>query len=230
MGFLHALTFRGARTKAIPALAAFTMLAGCQKFVSVTRVPPATAYRQVNANAIEDGVLSSPSREVLRFHDLYGAFLANPASALETLHPMTCLAMDREHLFASAEVAYLAGQARKERWFYLSAVIYAYLYLLETPDSIGYPYDPQFRIGCELYNRSLEEFLELARTEAHLPEGAQDLPFGSMDIRVERTGFPLPEDQFQEFIPADRYKVEGLAVRHRLHGLGVPLIAVRKVV
>ena len=230
MGFLHALSFRRARATAISALAAFSMLAGCQKFVSVTRVPPATAYRQVNANAIEDGVLSSSSREVLRRHDLYGAFLGNPASALETLHPMTCLVMDREHLFASAEVAYLAGQARKERWFYLSSVIYAYVYILESRSSIVNPFDPQFRVACELYNRSLEEFVELARTEAHLPEGAHELPFGSMEIRVERQSFPLPEDQFQEFMPTDRYKVQGLASRHRLHGLGVPLIAVRNVV
>jgi len=228
MGVFYTLSFRGAGASAVSALAALSILAGCQKFVSVTRVPPAIAYRQVNANAIEDGVLSSSSREVLRRYDLYGSFLGNSASALEALHPLTCLEMDREHLFASAEVAYLTGQERKERWFYLASVIYAYVYILESRASIVNPFDPQFRIACELYNRSLEEFLELARVETSLPAGADKLPFGSMDIRVERKGLPLPENEFQEFIPADRFKVQGLESRHRLHGLGVPLIAVRK--
>ena len=229
MVFLHSFSFPSARTAAISALAAFTMLPGCQKFVGVTRVSPEAAYRQINANAIEDGVISSSSKEVLRRHDLYGAFLGNPASALETLHPIVCLDMDREYLFAAAELAYLAGRERKETWFYLAAAIYAYVYLFEgTSDSTVNVYDPQFRIASELYNQSLEEFLQPAIREGVRPEGGHKLPFGSMDIRVAREAFPLSREEFHEFLPADRFKVVGLASRHRLHGLGVPFIAVRQ--
>ena len=210
-------------------VAVLSFTVGCQKFVGVTRVSPEAAYRQVNANAIEDAVLSSSSREVLRRHDLYGAFLGNPASALETFHPIVCLDMDREYLFAAAEVAYLAGRARNEPWFYLASAVYAYVYLFEgTPESTVNVYDPQLRIASELYNRSLEEFLQPAIREGVRPEGGHKLPFGSMDIRVDRSGFPLSREEFHEFLPADRFKVQGLASRHRLHGLGVPFIAVRK--
>jgi pimeloyl-ACP methyl ester carboxylesterase len=130
-------------------------------------------------------------------------------------------------LFSLAELAYLAGQRTKDPGFYLTAAIYAYLYLLpenvaETPS----PYDRRFRWACDIYNRSLTNAFQDPKTgQLVLAPGERSTPAGTLRITTDVSAFPFPVAGL-ELLPTDNLGVVGLGYRMRDSGLGAPLIAV----
>jgi pimeloyl-ACP methyl ester carboxylesterase len=216
--------------KALPAVAltAGLLVSGCRTPIGADRVGADAAFQQVHVSALQNGVPSYFSTHILSRYDLLDSFGKDPTEALEDLHAITCREADRDHLFAATELSYLAARRLGSRPHDLAAVVYAYLYLFsEASQGTEDPYDPRFRLVCDLYNRSLTESLKGEDGFVVLEEGVFELPFGTLEVRVSRPGFPWSQEEFDRFLPAAEFEVRGLRGRQRRPGLGAPLIAIR---
>jgi len=217
------------------------LLAGCTTPIGATRTSIRIAYRQANASAME-GKASNESRLVLHRFDLEKQFAAHPDEALKFLHEKACQDERRDLLFALAELSYLhacqlersvkASEPKHARDYYLSAVIYSYLYLFgpghQPPPT---KFDDRFRIACDVYNAGLAKGLcDSERTNAVvlLESGPRQLPPGRVEVRLDTNAFPFDLSRFETFLSADQFLVRGLSVRDRQSGLGAPLIGVGK--
>jgi pimeloyl-ACP methyl ester carboxylesterase len=159
-------------------------------------------------------------------------------------------------LFALSEIAYLLGR-RTEKYsaseaipYYYLCAGYAYHYLynpngaselvrvaardqqgLERFDPRASPFDPRFRIACDLYNAGLAKCIRAAQHVGRLnPSHELSLPTHdgkSFTLSVEQHGFNWRPEEFGTLLLCEDYRTEGLANQIRTHGLGVPLIATR---
>ena len=218
--------------------------------MGVDEVEPERVHAEINASALTGKELSSATREVLRVYDLESSYEDDPLAAVRALHERAVQEPARVLTFALAETCFLAAKAQEGDGFhappraytsdaprtglptsdwYLAAVVYAYAYLLgqEAPAPPN-PYDRRFRWACDLYNRGLQgAFSSKDKKSFELQEGTRTLPVGSLRVSVDRGEFPWGEDRIDTFLLADRFLVEGLNLRLRDSGLGVPLIGLR---
>ncbi|MCX6928184.1 MAG: hypothetical protein NT154_33990 [Verrucomicrobia bacterium] len=217
------------------------LFAGCTTPIGATKTSMRAAYRQANASAME-GELSGESRLVLHRYDLDRQFASAPAEALRCLHQIACQDDRRDLVFALAELSYLhayqlersvkASEPKHARDYYLSAVIYSYLYLF-GPGRQPPPtrFDDRFRIACEVYNAGLAKGLcspERTNAVVLLEDGPRQLPPGRVEVHLDTNAFPFALIRFENFLSADQFLVRGLSVRDRQSGLGAPLIGVGK--
>ena len=217
------------------------LFAGCTTPIGATKTSMRVAYRQANASAMEGGA-SNESRLVLHRFDLDERFASDPAEALKFLHEKACQDDRRDLVFALAELSYLhayqlersvkASEPKHARDYYLSAAIYAYLYLFgpgrQPPPS---RFDDRFRIACHVYNAGLAKGLcspERTNAVVLLEDGPRQLLPGPVEVRLETNAFPFALSRFENFLSADEFLVRGLSVRDRQSGLGAPLIGVGK--
>ncbi|HEX6883593.1 MAG TPA: hypothetical protein VF530_09445 [Planctomycetota bacterium] len=185
------------------------------------------ARAEVEACALSANRLSDLTRESLALFDLRPLYDQDPRAALRALHAAAVAEPSRALLFALAEGHYLLARRTGDRDAYLAAAVYAYLHLVgdEDPEPPN-PYDRRFHWAVELYNDGLLRAL-LERDGTFLPRGgSRTLVTGRIDIGPVRSpGGLVPEGLRLE--PADRFVVEGLRLRLRDSGLGVPLIGSR---
>jgi pimeloyl-ACP methyl ester carboxylesterase len=204
----------------------------CGTPIGVTRVDPRIVHRSLTANVLSTGRPSGPTRNVLHRRYLYKRFEDEPERALAELHRIAVAeGGDTEDLFALAELSFLLAEQRAkrrgERRYYLSSAVYAYAYLfpgdgIEPPS----PFDPRFRLACDLYNRGITAgFQSEERSRVALAPGVYDLPFGALEVEVDRTGFRWADRELVEFIPVAELDVRGLRNRYRRPGIGAPLAA-----
>ena len=210
-------------------------VAGCGVPIGVQRVGVEQAYHEINANVLNQGVLSTASLKVLHRRNLKGRFDEDPTEVLEILHKEACQDKNRDLLFALSELSYFAAKQFSSKEYYLTSAIYAYLYLFGdgNVDPLN-PYDRRFRVASDLYNIGLAKAIEIAQdpevegsSRITPTRGSIELPMGQIKVEVSRPGFPWGEEQFAWFLPADAFEVHGLSVRTRDPGLGVPLIAIQ---
>ena len=217
------------------------LLTSCATPVGADKTSARVAYSRVSANALE-GKCSSASRSVLHRYDLEKKYAQDPAQTLLSLHELACTDERRDLLFALAELNYLyadrlarstkAWGPKLDRDYYLSAAIYAYLYLLgpgqEPPPGL---YDRRSRAACDLYNIGLAKGLgskERTNAVVLLQAGPRQLPPGHIELTLNTEPFPYKLDVIDRFLSADQFLVRGLSMRTRQSGLGAPLIAVGK--
>ncbi|MHC4942805.1 MAG: esterase/lipase family protein [Planctomycetota bacterium] len=199
---------------------------GCRSPVGVDGLEPEEAGELFTANALSEGTASEISREVLAREGLLEEFEDDPEPALERLLEAALVDPTAYQVFALAELTFLVAEDEEHREGYLASVFYAYVFLFgEKYEAARHPYDPRFRIACDLYNHGVSRFLEDPSGEARLEDGEYDLPFGRMSVRFSRTGFPWGESEFNRFFPAMGFSVRGLMSRHITPGMGAPLIA-----
>ena len=98
-------------------------VAGCGVPVGVQRVGLDQAYHQINANVLNQGVLSTASLKVLHRRNLKGRFDEAPTEVLERLHKEACQDKNRELLFALSELSYFAAKQFSSREYYLTSAI-----------------------------------------------------------------------------------------------------------
>jgi len=211
------------------------VVAGCGVPIGVQRVGVEQAYHEINANVLNQGVLSTASLEVLHRRNLKGRFNEAPTEVLERLHKEACQDKSRELLFALSELSYFTAKQFSSKEHYRASAIYAYLYLFGdgNVDPLN-PYDRRFRVASDLYNLGLAKAIEIDQdpevegsSKIAPKSGTLELPMGQMKVEVSRPGFPWGKEQFAWFLPADAFEVHGLSVRTRDPGLGVPLIAIQ---
>ncbi len=196
-------------------------LAGCATPVGVNKVSPRKAYRDAYANPLTAGVLSDQAKYVLNRYDLLKKFDKEPAAAIEVLHEKALYDDRGDILYALAEGSYLYGSqlvgSEKEEeqklapdYFLLSALYSSYF------------------VSRERFSQLWQGFATGDTEGLVLKAAERKLPFGSISIALDTSQFPWKMEEFEKFLPADRYAVRGVSVRNRTAGVGLPLIAVRK--
>lgn len=204
-------------------LAAFA----CRTPIGVDKVGYENVYRQLTANALDKGVPSDLTENLLQFLDLSDTFAKDPGAALHALHDRAVLEKRRNVVFALAELNYLVARRWESRAHFLASAVYAYLYLFDDQDPVPPdPYSLSFRVACDLYNRALSQaLLSDDGTSIVLAPGERDLPTGKIALESTRIGFPWGADLFSKLLPSDAYAIRGLTMRTRDAGLGVPVVA-----
>jgi pimeloyl-ACP methyl ester carboxylesterase len=219
---------------------ALALLAGCAgPPIGADRVSARASYAQVEKNVLSSGQPSSYTAAVLHRYDLGGLAVVQPEKAVSELYYRTLATGDRELLFALAEMSYLAADEihrslkpwdqRDARDYYLGAAVYAYLYLFgDSKGARPSPFDGRFRTACDLYNYGLGWALterDSTNVVVQLESSKRKLPVGEIELSFSRPTFPWSMDSFERFLLADQFRVRGLSVRNREHGVGAPLIA-----
>lgn len=143
-----------------------------------------------------------------------------------------------ETAYAIAELNHSVGRKlaminpEKSVEHHVSGLGYAYRYLFDDQfDGERNAFDPQFRGICDLYNQSLEACLRTAQKYKLLKPGSSievNTCQGKTEFTCKTVGFDWDPGEFAEFKFVSDYELVGLPSRHRTHGLGVPLIAIRK--
>jgi pimeloyl-ACP methyl ester carboxylesterase len=194
--------------------------------------------------------LSPRSRQTLRQLDLEPLYDKDPAAAATRLREMALQTPQPDYLFTLAEMSYLRGRNCEKLnptesicHYYLSAG-YAYHYLFATCDHSDLkagdiaarltpadPFDPRFRLACEMYNAGLSKCIAAAQRAGRLDPRKQ-LTVPTTDGRgftldVVHAGFPWKDADFGPLYFCDEFEVTGLANNYHSYGLGVPLICAR---
>lgn len=216
-------------------LSVFTAaLVGCR---GVTVIPAdAPGLLDAFQASVPDSDLSPRTMQTLRRWDLEHVYREQPAEAYAKLQAAAVADPQPETLFALAEMSYLFGKQVEEHkcpdaacFFYLCAG-YAYHFLFDGPAED--PYDPRFRLACDLYNAGLAKCIRAAQKCGHLapshelhlptPEGA------GFKLSVQHHGFAWKPEEFGPLLSCADFDVVGLANQYRSYGLGVPLIGTRR--
>jgi pimeloyl-ACP methyl ester carboxylesterase len=222
-------------------LLSILFLNGCATPVGVNRVSLREAYQDAYVNPLNSGVLSDQAKYVLNRYDLLKKFDKDPAATIAELHEKALHDDRRDILYALAEVCYLYGdqlrtskrsdyRARAPDYFLLSALYSLYFVRGEYASQRLSIFDHRVRAAVDMYNFGLWQGLEAGDTEGVVLKAAErKLPFGSISISLDTSHFPWKMEEFEKFLPADEFVVRGVSVRNRTAGVGLPLIALRKV-
>ena len=215
------------------------LMSGCATPVGVNVVSPRDSYKDAYANPLNAGVLSDQAKFVLNRYDLLNKFDKEPATTIAELH-QKALQDDRgDILYTLAESSYLYGSKLasglvEERklapdYFLLSALYSYYFVSGERSRQRLNIFDHRARTAVDMYNFGLWQAFATGDTEGLvLNEAERKLPVGSIAISLDTSQFPWKMEEFEKFLPADKYAVRGISVRNRTAGVGLPLIALRK--
>ena len=182
-----------------------------------------------------------PSRwtvQFLRQHDLLNKERWNACWVIHDVARIHRSDRTPESCYALAELSLIAGRRmelqdpQEAQGHYWDCLVHSYEYLFDPQyERVRTPYDPQFRSTCDLYNGSLESWMRLAQKAGTLKAGAS-IPIatreGNCNVTVNSCGSVWKAEDFERFEFASDYEVTGLANLDVTHGLGVPLIAVRR--
>ncbi len=212
------------------ALAGLLLLAtACATPVGVREIGSLQAQRNLTTNVLSRGEPSAPSTQVLTRLALLERFADRPADALAELQAHLAPQGDEDRLFALAELSFLYAQQGGPRAYFLAAAVYAYAYLFPegagTPPS---PFDPRFRLACDLYNRGLAEGLGPGGGPSVDLKAGQlgfAVPFGLLEITADPATFLWAGYRLDDFESAANLEVRGLRNRYRNPGIGSPLVA-----
>lgn len=203
-------------------------LCACRSPVGVRRTGFEPNFREQRASVLDQQGLSIASRQLISYADLTELYADDPDEALNQLRELVLTERRRRPFASLAELHHARGQATGDAGQYLLSAVYGYYYLfsdeLEPPPD---PYDPLFRLTCDLYNRGMALALLDDSGAVDLSARVIETPLGPCTLEERRPGFPWEREEFSRFLPANAYSVRGVRERVRQSGIGVPLIAVR---
>ncbi|CAG0971288.1 hypothetical protein PLCT2_01366 [Planctomycetaceae bacterium] len=221
-------------------LLALLLLAGCATPIGVKAVSPREAYQDSYANPLNAGVLSDPAKYVLNRYDLLEKFDSEPAAAIAVLHEKALHDDRGDILYTLAEGSYLYGSQLGASYeeedkklapdYFLLSALYSYYFVSgeRTRQSLNI-FDRRARTAVDMYNFGLWQGFATGDDEGLVLKTVErKLPFGAISISLDTSKFPWEMEEFEKFLPSDKYKVRGVSVRNRTAGIGLPLIALRK--
>jgi pimeloyl-ACP methyl ester carboxylesterase len=212
---------------------------GCASdWVEQREVPLSPLAARLQLGSDDGPQPSERSRLLLRRYDLDGKFDDRPHELLAQLRQIVERNPSPQAAHALAEVAYVEAKKIEEHdpaaasHLHAAAVTYAYQYLFDPRYAARRnPYDPQFRSAADLYNGALEDVLRFVQARGRLQPGnsyAVDICGQPWQVAVELRGGHWRPDEFDHFKFVSDYDLTRLRNHYRTHGLGVPLIAVRR--
>lgn len=181
---------------------------------------------------------SDRTMQVLRVHNLLPDLKDDPRPLLKKLQAILERDPSPEKVYAFSELAYIGAKTAEQfdkkiaMDLYGASALYAYHYLFGRQlAEVRNPYDPQYRGACELYNAALEGALRIECICDGLVPGQTktiQTAAGSWDITCVLRDTGWRAEDIAEFKFVSDYEITGLTNHYRTHGLGVPLIAVRR--
>jgi pimeloyl-ACP methyl ester carboxylesterase len=216
------------------------LLTGCATPVGVKVVSPREAYLDNNANPLNAGVVSEQAKYVLNRYFLLNKFGSDPAAAIADLHEKALHDDRRDILYALAETSYLYGSQLADSFdsdnnklapdYFLLSALYAYYFSLEErPEPPPSRFDHRSRTALDLYNYGLWQGLATGEDGRLALEGTtRKLPLGTLAITLDPAKLPWKMENFEKFMPADKYVVRGVSVRNQTAGVGLPVIGIKK--
>lgn len=222
--------FRPASARRGDAIGALLLLSlgACETPIGVAKVGFEPVFEARIKSILNSDALSDQSRQLLAALGLEAAYAEDPGAVIAQFDA-AAMAERRRPVFALlAEMHYARAVANRSASEFLAAAILAHQYLLSDelrPEPN--PFDPWFRLSCDIYNRALAQALLDHSGHARLVDGVFETSLGTVEVAATRPGFPWGPEEFSRFLPADAYHVRGLRERVRSSGLGVPLIAIR---
>jgi hypothetical protein len=220
-------------------LAALLVAGGCaQKWVTLRSVPRNPLGEELQLTSFSGPQPTPRTVQLLRVYNLSDDLQGDLRSLLTKLQQLATREPSADKVYALAELAYLAGRKtethdpRAALDLYGASVLHAYDFLFD--DRLAHSrnaYDPQFRGACELYNGSLEAALRIVCKNHELRPGTVKTihtAAGSWDINCTLRGGAWHAEEFDHFEFVSDYEMKGLKNLYQTHGLGVPLIAVRR--
>jgi hypothetical protein len=231
--------WRKATTATVLVLALAVSVGGCaQKFVTLRSAPHNPLGNELKLTAYGGPQPSKRTMQLLRVYNLTDDLQGDSRQLLEKLQRFTDQEPSADKVYALAELAYLgakkaeAHDPRAALDLYGASVLHAYDYLFD--DRLAATrncYDKQFRGSCDLYNAALESALRIVCKEKELLPGTTKTihtAAGTWDINCSVRGQSWRAEDFDRFEFVSDYEMNGLTNLYQSHGLGVPLIAVRK--
>jgi len=215
--------------RAISALVAAMLAAGCATPISVRTADPSRVQRYLTRSALTADEPSDFSLNQLRRYDLLHAYADDPDGALAKLHAAALAdGLPQDSLFTLAELSFLRAKDTGLQGQYAASLIYAYALLFpEDARPRLDPLDPRARVAADLYNRALTSAFK--RTErgtlALEGSGAVDLPFGRITVEWRPDLLKLDGIELYDLKPVTELEVTGLRNRYRRPGIGAPLAA-----
>jgi len=216
------------RTASLLAVALLGFGVACATPVGVARVDPRVVHRTLTSNVLSTSQLSNPTTNVLYRRDLSARFASQPEVVLAELHAE--IAADRgsrDDVFALAELSFRHATRTRQRHYFLASMVYAYAFLFpgagRTPAD---PFDPRFRLACDLYNRGITEgFSSDDGKLVELKGGSYALPFGALEVRFDDAELRWGSRRLVRLVPVADLEVRGMWARYRWPGIGAPLAA-----
>lgn len=201
---------------------------GCATPVGVKQVDPQTVHRELTASVLSAGKLSERTQVALNQKDLFDLFRKHPEEAISQLHADYVSGKgNASDLAALAEMCFFHAERSDNSEYYLASAIYAYAFLFpKNREDVPSPYDPRFRLACDLYNRSITlAFKAKDGSTVKLRGGSFYLPFGSIKIKFDKSSLFWNDRVLIRFQPVAELEVRGLTNRYRWPGIGAPLSA-----
>ncbi|MCL5270687.1 MAG: hypothetical protein M1457_09110, partial [bacterium] len=205
----------------------FALAMGCATPVGVTRAGKKAVYRQLTASVLSVGQPSSFSKQFLERLSLADSYAKNPEDALAELHAGLGGPDEHDRLFALAELSFDHARRAREPRYSLAAAVYAYAFLFPAdPAKAPSPYDPRLRLALGLYNRGITDGLRASGGDGiDLRPRRLTLPFGSLDLATNSSGFIYDGCRLADFISVEDYEVRGFRNHYRKPGIGAALSA-----
>ncbi len=199
----------------------------CATPVGVTRLDEQAAHRELTANVLSVGRPSAYSTQLLERTALSERFTTDPQAVLAELNLGLGHTDERDRLFALSELSFAYAENSGNQPYYLASAVYSYAFLFpQNPAEAPGEYDQRVRLAVDLYNRSVA--LDLATKDGKqvdLSERQLGLPFGSLSLRADPTGFNYGGDHLTKFVSITDLKVRGLRNTYRRAGIGAALSA-----
>jgi pimeloyl-ACP methyl ester carboxylesterase len=213
--------------------------AGCSSNkVSLRSVPKNPLGEELQLGSYWGPQASPRTVQLLRIHNLSYEPKSDPRPTITQLQAFNDRSPNAERVYAMGELAYLGGKTAEQYDkqialdLYGASVLYAYQYLFDSRyAATRNPYDPQYRGACDLYNGALESGLRIIVKNKQLqPDTTRTIntAAGNWDIECKLVGTRWKKEDFDRFEFCSDYTVTGLKNQYQTHGLGVPLVAVRK--
>jgi pimeloyl-ACP methyl ester carboxylesterase len=192
----------------------------------VNRVDTQSVFRGLTANVLSTGEPGPYSQQLLKRMGLFERFEKDPEAVLAGLRGSGA-GLDREYLFALAELSFFHAEQSQQPAYYLASAVYAYTFLFADRTALETdPLDPRLRLAANLYNLGLVHGLAAPDGESVVIEpGTRRLPFGSLDITVDSKNLLWSGFRMARFVAVGEFQVRGFLNRYRQAGIGAPLAA-----
>ena len=195
--------------------------------MGVKRTSEQEVYRQLSANALSNDQPSFFSRQFLERLSLADRYEKDPKGTLAELHKGLGGPDEGDRLFALAELSLTYARKKKDQPYFLAAALYAYSFLFPNdPSKAPLTYDPRLLLAVVVYNRGISNGLRASEgDEINLSPRSFTLPFGSLNLSVDSSGFSYGGYRLVKFVSVDDFEIRGFRNRYRTVGIGASLSA-----